>query len=34
MGTFGAVILYIVVGCFGYLTWVTYPLGPEVALED
>lgn len=37
LGTFGAVMLYIVVGVWGYATWVDYPEdkgGVEKALED
>ena len=34
-GTVGAVILYIIVGVWGYATWVNYPDGgAEKALED
>jgi len=32
IGTIGAVVLYIVVGVWGYVTWVEYPAGPAVAL--
>ena len=33
-GSTAAVVLYIIVGIFGYLTFVSYPGGAEVALED
>ena len=35
LGTIGAVILYIIVGVWGYATWVNYPDGgAEEALKD
>jgi len=33
-GSTAAVVLYIIVGIFGYLTFVDYPGGAEVALGD
>ena len=35
IGTVGAVLLYIIVGVWGYVTWVNYsPGGAEAALSD